>query len=212
MNNNEKANLIPIAVTHVDPEDDSFKNDYRAQRQANDSIANDLGIENPDLFMSALTTGSRHTIRKLKYGTNTRTLSGRQKFRVTGYRWLIMILFASSIFNGAIVIVGFSSLLTQMALAFDVDMTWVTLLIILPSLLYIPMSFVTASLYNKLRTNQVVYLAVILQFVGCWIRTFSFHVNKRFWPILFGTTIYVLALPMCTNAISLIANLWFPDD
>ena len=48
--------------------------------------------------------------------------------------------------------------------------------------------------------------------MGCWVRSLAFHAGHQFWPILAGTAIYVLALPMCTNAISLIANLWFSDD
>lgn len=102
--------------------------------------------------------------------------------------------------------------MNQLTLAFDINESWVITLLILPSLLYIPMSFVTASLYNNLLVHHVVYIAAIIQLVGCWIRIFAFYSNQRFWPILIGTAIYVLALPLSANAVSLIANLWFPDD
>ena len=74
------------------------------------------------------------------------------------------------------------------------------------------MSFVSASLYNKMRTHHVVYLAALLQIMGCWIRSFAFYYGGAFWPILLGTVIYVLSIPMLLSAISLIANLWFSDD
>ena len=71
-------------------------------------------------------------------------------------------LFAGIILNGPIVIVGYSSLLNQMKLAFGVHEAWVITLLILPSLMYVPMSFVTASLYNNLRTYHVVSIAATL--------------------------------------------------
>lgn len=98
-----------------------------------------------------------------------------------------------------------------MVLGFGINKAWVILLLIIPSITYIPMSFVSASLYNKMRTHHVVYLAALLQIIGCWIRSFAFTFGM-FWPILFGTLIYMLSVPMLLSAISLIANLWFSDD
>ena len=120
-------------------------------------------------------------------------------------------LFAYTNFVCPMVIVGFGVLLNELVLAFNISAAWVIALLILPNLLYVPMTFVAIWLYDNMRTHHVVYITVALQLVGCWIRSLAFWFDS-FWPIMVGTIIFVSSVPLCTNAISLIANQWFADD
>ena len=122
-----------------------------------------------------------------------------------------MLLFAGVNFSGILVVAGFTVLFNQLVVGFDVSRTWVVILLILPSLLYIPMTLTAVWLYENLPTHHVVYITVLLQVVGCWIRSLAF-VFDEFWPLFVGTAIFVSSVPLFTNAISLIANQWFPDN
>ena len=197
-----------IGVTQVDRDSNS---EYEAIAPSNDRPGS-FTTRNQSDYFSALSQSTLHTITPLDYGRNTRTSSGRQLFRVTGYRWIILVLFAGMVLTGSVVSVGFSSLVNQMTLGFGVDQGWVIVLLIIPSTVYIPMSFVSAQLYNRMRTHHVVYLAAVFQILGCWTRSLAFISGTSFWPIILGTTVYVLSIPMLLSAISLIANLWFSDD
>ena len=85
------------------------------------------------------------------------------------------------------------------------------MLIVLPQLVFIPMSFVTASIFNNLRVHHVIYCCCIAQLIGCWLRYLAFMDESLYSLLFVGTFIYVLALPAALNGVSLIANLWFPD-
>ena len=129
-----------IGVTQVDRDSNS---EYEAIAPSNDRPGS-FTTRNQSDYFSALSQSTLHTITPLDYGRNTRTSSGRQLFRVTGYRWIILVLFAGMVLTGSVVSVGFSSLVNQMTLGFGVDQGWVIVLLIIPSTVYIPMSFVSA--------------------------------------------------------------------
>ena len=80
------------------------------------------------------------------------------EYTVTWYRWVIVFLFSLFNVNCAIQIIGYNALAAQLILAFDVNIFAVTMLIVLPQLVFIPMSFVTASIFNNLRVHHVVYI------------------------------------------------------
>ena len=203
-----RKSVPTIGVAQVDYDHNA---EYESIAPSNDRPGS-FTTRNQSEYFSALSGSTLHTITPLDYGRNTRTSSGRQLFRVTGYRWIILVLFSGMILTGSVVSVGFSSLVNQMTLGFGVDQGWVVVLLIIPSTVYIPMSFLSANLYNKMRTHHVVYLAAVLQILGCWTRSLAFILDNSFVPIILGTVIYVLSIPMLLSAISLIANLWFSDD
>lgn len=59
--------------------------------------------------------------------------------------------------------------------------------------------------------RSVLIVAVVLLFVGAWIRLVAM-VNNQFWWIVVGQIIISFGAPMTTGAISIIANLWFGDN
>ena len=73
--------LIPeISITKVSSDKVTFTG-YKENRKSvvveTVEDFNNLGISNANLFHSVLTTGSRHTIKKINYSKKTRTQSGR---------------------------------------------------------------------------------------------------------------------------------------
>lgn len=48
--------------------------------------------------------------------------------------------------------------------------------------------------------------------IGGWLRSLAFAHESLYWLLFLGTVIYVLALPAALNGVSLVANLWFPDN
>ena len=108
------------------------------------------------------------------------------------------------ILNNAIVTVGFASLVSEMGLVFGVASIYVVMLITLPSIEYVPLSFVIAWLFNNMKTNYVVYIGSIVQLIGCWLRMLSFidHSHSNIAPLYVGTAIFVMATPMSLNGIS----------
>ena len=66
------------------------------------------------------------------------------------------------IFNVSYMTVGFASYLEQMKTAFGVEQWPVTLLIVMPSFLYLPMNFVSAWAFANYRIDRVLQFAALL--------------------------------------------------
>lgn len=74
---------------------------------------------------------------------------------------------------------------------------------------YIPMTFMTMWMYQKMPSNYVIRIGCVNFIIGAWVRMIAS--DGSFWPILLGQTIMSFSYPIFNAAISLICNKWFPD-
>ena len=155
---------------------------------------------------------SHHILSAVEYQQVDHTKSGRIKFTTTPYRWLILALFCGLILNLTMATVGFSSYVSQIKLAYGVDQWAVMALIFVPTVLYAPMNFASASFFSRWKIHHTLKLAACMQLIGSWTRALSFIGPEYYWLIAIGSIIFSMANPLILNSISIVANLWFSDD
>ena len=85
-------------------------------------------------------------------------------------------------------------------------------LIFVPTVLYAPMNFASASYFSRKKIHHTLRMAASIQLLGSWIRALSFVGPQYYWLVAFGSVIFALANSLIMNSISTIANLWFADD
>ena len=111
------------------------------------------------------------------------------------------------------VLSAFASLVDPIAIAFDIDKIWITVMLTMSHYIYIPMHFVTSQLYLKLEPIRVFQIAVLLQLVGAWIRLLAFgSEDGRFWILFIGNVIFDLCSPLIFNGMSLVTTAWFGEQ
>ena len=81
----------------------------------------------------------------------------------------------------------------------------------IPTFVYVPMNFLANWFFANCKINYIMYMAAMLQLVGGWIRIISFMDNS-FWPLMLGSFIVCCSTAFCFNAMSLVANMWFPES
>jgi MFS family permease len=97
-------------------------------------------------------------------------------------------------------------------LAFGVQKYAVILLIVLPTILYPFCNFAASWFFAHWRFHKVLYLASTIMLTGSWVRALSFVGDQFFWPMFLGTFIFFTAVPFILNSMSIVSNMWFPDN
>ena len=105
-----------------------------------------------------LSAGSRHTLKKVGFPAAAKSEDGQQEFRVTAYRWVILGTFAGIVLNNAVATVGYAAIVPAIVLVYGVPTMAVLVLLALPAIEFVPVSFGVAWLFNHLRTHHVVRL------------------------------------------------------
>jgi len=82
---------------------------------------------------------------------------------------------------------------------------------VLPGIVYAPVTYITTVLLARWKMHHVLKLAALLQLVGSWTRVLSF-IRTDFWLLGLGTGIFFISMPLVFNSISLVAKMWFSDE
>ena len=113
-------------------------------------------------------------------------------------------------FAGCVETVCISVFAPRLIFAFDCSLFEVNFASSCGTAVFLPSFIITVWLYNTFSVRTVLIIAVVLLFVGAWIRMVAM-VNDQFLWIVIGQCIIQTNGPMTTGAISIIANYWFGD-
>lgn len=121
---------------------------------------------------------------------------------------MLLVLFNMTI-CGAVVAICLSPISTDVANAFNVDVSQVTWCAIIFTATYIPMSFVTIQLFKTLNAALVMRIGATFVLLGGWTR--SFAKPDVFWPVILGNLILSLSGPILLSTVIPTCNKWFGD-
>jgi len=76
---------------------------------------------------------------------------------------------------------------------------------------FVPMTFLTTYLFKILRRHTVLRIACVTMIVGAWMRLLT-AINDQFAYVILGQIVVMSTAPIYLNCISLLANVWFPDN
>jgi len=105
---------------------------------------------------------------------------------------------------------GMTAQSEYIASAYGINDVYVNMCVIIFTITYIPMSFVTAWMYTNMRLSTVLRIGTIIICIGSWFRNIC-TLTHTFWPVLVGTTILSCPCPIILSAVIPICNKWFGD-
>ena len=133
-----------------------------------------------------------------------------EKYRVTPYRWLILLTF-SFVQLASVMIYGmYIPVAVIAAEIYDTDVSLVNFCYTAFLIISVPMTFPANYIIDTYGPKASLTISVVFNLTGAWIRLFSLF-NPSFTPILIGTLVAAMGSPFSTNAATTVALRWFGD-
>lgn len=131
------------------------------------------------------------------------------EFKSTGYRWVIIALFALNFLGRAIACVGFVACARIIQGIYHVNAIHTTLLVLPFNFSILFLLFPYSMLTNKLGFVTPTRIAVVVLVIGGWTRML---VNSGFWWLVLGQAIIAIGNPLSLIAPAKISSIWFSDN
>lgn len=132
-------------------------------------------------------------------------------YRVSSFRWFILIIYALSLTSTAFAMMNFSPVSKTIAEIYMVDDIVVNACVLIFLIAFIVMNFVTVQAleYSVSKTFKFCAFMIIL---GSWVRYAAIMMTDNFYLLLVGQALIAIFQPFLGNAASKVATSWFADD
>lgn len=150
-------------------------------------------------------------VTKLENNVKDSNGSPIEKFKVSPYRWVVLVLF---MFVGAmtqVIWITFAAITDESAAFYDVSDINILMLSVVFMIAYLPFNFLACYLIDKLGLKWGTGIGVILTGVFGFLRALTATVWVNYWLLLVFQIMAAIGQPFVLNSFTKLAATWFPE-